>query len=185
MQFWMRRIGMTDSPHIWTRDEEYTAFVTGRWARLVRTGTLMGCGTHEAEDLAQAALVKCYIYWSKVRAADDQDAYVYRILVNTFRSARRRASRHETPLGPWFEGESPRDEFSQVDIAASVDRALSALSMDARKVVVLRYFADLSERQTAEVLQIPTGTVKSRLSRALAQLAADRNLIDVPGWSTS
>jgi len=48
---------------------------------------------------------------------------------------------------------------------------------------VLRYFADLSERQTAEVLGVPTGTVKSRLSRAIAAMADDPDLADVPGWS--
>lgn len=57
------------------------------------------------------------------------------------------------------------------------------LSKQQRRVVVLRYFADLSERQTAEVLGVPTGTVKSRLSRAIAAMADDPDLADVPGWS--
>lgn len=51
--------------------------------------------------------------------------------------------------------------------------------------MVLRYFADLSERQTADVLKIPAGTVKSRLSRALSQLETDQNLVDLPGWSAT
>ena len=166
------------------RDEEYTAFVTGRWVRLVRAASLMGCDLHEAEDIVQATLVKCYVSWSKVRRADDPDAYVYRILVNTLRSARRSRSSQERPIGPDDRPAAP-DSYAAFDLAASVDRALATLSLEARQVVVLRFLADLSERQTADVLGIPAGTVKSRLSRALAQLAADRTLADLPGWSTS
>ncbi len=52
----------------------------------------MGCDANEAEDWAQTTLVTCYVSWSKVSKTDDQDAYVYRILANTLRSARQRRS---------------------------------------------------------------------------------------------
>jgi RNA polymerase sigma factor (sigma-70 family) len=61
----------------------------------------------------------------------------------------------------------------------AMDRALGRLSQPLREAVVLRYFTQLSERETAEVLGIAPGTVKSRLSRALAQLSADSHIIDL------
>ncbi len=70
------------------------------------------------------------------------------------------------------------------DVADLVQRALAGLSVANRQVVVLRFFADLTEQQTADALGIPTGTVKSRLSRAFAQLAEDAHLIELGRRST-
>ncbi len=82
--------------------------------------------------------------------------------------------------------EAAVDDFTgRVDTADAVARALSALSQPHRDVVVLRYYAHLAEQQIADVLAIAPGTVKSRLSRALAQLAADTNLADLPGGSST
>ena len=62
-------------------DEEYSAYVSARWSTLMRSAILLGCQVHEAEDLVQATLVKCYVAWDKVRKAHDKDAYVFRVLV--------------------------------------------------------------------------------------------------------
>jgi RNA polymerase sigma-70 factor (sigma-E family) len=163
-------------------DEEFSVFVAERWPTLVRVARLIGCSPSEAEDLVQAALVKCYVAWSRVRRADDRDAYVYRVLLNTHRSALRRMSSRETPadLGAHSHAGS---EVEAAELTTSVEAALARLSAQARDVVVLRYYVDLSERQTAEILGIPAGTVKSRLSRALAQLSEDPSLVGLPGWS--
>ena len=166
-------------------DDEYTAYVAARWSTLIRSARLLGCSAHEAEDLVQAALVKCYVSWSRVAAADDPDGYVYRVLLNTRRSMLRKVSSAQL-LSKWQQPE-PRDgssDYDAVDLTASVERALGSLAPKARQVVVLRYFADLSEKQTADVLRLPPGTVKSRLSRALTQLAKDPHLADLPGWSS-
>ena len=72
------------------RDNEYADFVTARWARFVKAGLLLGNTQTKAEDLAQTALVRCYVAWSKLRAATDRDAYAYRILLNCHRDSRRR-----------------------------------------------------------------------------------------------
>jgi RNA polymerase sigma-70 factor (sigma-E family) len=164
-------------------DEEFSLFVAERWTSLVRAGRLIGCSASEAEDLAQTALVKCYVSWSRVQAADDRDAYVYRVLVNAHRSAMRRMSSRETPADV---SRARRDEATadSAELSTSVERALARLAPQAREVVVLRYYVDLSERQTADALGIPAGTVKSRLARALAQLSEDPSLADLPGWST-
>lgn len=166
-------------------DQDFSAFVQSRWARLVRTATLLGCGLHESEDIVQATLVKCYVAWPRVSRARDRDAYVYGMLVNTLRSVRRRRSSTEL-----VSAELPQpllrapDDIEHAEVAATVHQALEKLSVPERQVVVLRYFTDLSERQTAEALAVPTGTVKSRLSRALARLAGDANLVDLSGRSS-
>ena len=66
-------------------------------------------------------------------------------------------------------------------IADAVHRAMAGLSKDQQEVVVLRYFVQLSEAQTAAVLGIPAGTVKSRLSRSLAHLSASNHLAEFAG----
>ncbi len=71
-------------------DEEYSVYVGARWPALLRSAVLLGCTVHEAEDLVQASLVKCYVSWDKVMRATDRDAYVYRVLVNTHRSNHKR-----------------------------------------------------------------------------------------------
>lgn len=78
-------------------DERFSAFVAGRWPTLVRAARLLGCSAHEAEDLAQASLVKVYVGWSKVERADNPDSYVYKILLNTHASALRKRSSGERP----------------------------------------------------------------------------------------
>ena len=79
-------------------EAEYSAFVAERWSPLVRTAVFLGASAHEAEDLVQATLLLCYRKWDRVRAADDRDGYVYRMLLNVLRSDRRSAWwRHRSP----------------------------------------------------------------------------------------
>lgn len=160
-----------------SRDEEFAEFVTARWARFVKSAVLLGCAPAEAEDLAQTAMARCYVAWPKVSAARDRDAYAYRILLNCHRDSRRRHWWRERPTGELPEVTATDDTVSS-DIAVDVERALSRLSTPAREAVVLRYFAHLSEQEMAAVLGVAPGTVKSRLSRALAELSRDSSLAD-------
>ncbi len=167
------------------RDEDYAAYVNARWAALVRATCLLGCSRTDAEDVVQATLVRCYVSWSKVLGAADRDAYVYRMLVNALSTSRRRRWWSEHPTAEMPVVRDPVDDFDQAELAHSLRRALGDLEAESRAVVVLRYYADLTERQTAEVLGIAVGTVKSRMSRALARLAADPHLSDLPGGTPS
>jgi len=168
-----------------TADDDYSAYVAARWSTLIRAARLLGCSADEAEDVVQAALVKCYVSWSKVSTAGDRDGYVYKVLLNTRRSLLRKAgSAQLVGKAQQLEPSSGSDDYDAVDLTESVERALRSLTPTARQVVVLRFFVDLSEKQTADALGVATGTVKSRLSRALAQLSKDPHLADVPGWST-
>ena len=170
-------------------ESAYADYVEQSWPTLVRAAVFLGARPHEAEDLAQTTLVRCYTGWERVSSAENRDAYVYRMLLNCLRDTRRtrwwkdrqyddelaldRADRAHRASGP--------DAAERVAVADAVHRALGTLTKPNRDVVVLRYFVQLTERQTAEVLGVPPGTVKSRLSRALAHLAANDHLLDLSG----
>lgn len=160
------------------RDEEFSEYVAARWPRLVRSAVLLGCSPAEAEDITQTALTQCLVSWSKVRRAADRDAYVHRVLINTFVSSRRRRWHGERPTGDLPE-RAIGDDTDAVDLADAVSRSLGRLSHDQRVAVVLRYFAHLTEEQMTVVLRVARGTVKSRLSRALKTLADDPNLSEL------
>lgn len=168
MRAWVRRVGV--------REQELEEYAAARWPRLVRAAVLLGCTPHEAEDVVQSALVRCFVHWKRVRSADDRDAYVHRILVNTLADTHRRRSRSELPTVLVPDRPVP-DDTGAVDDRDALDRSLARLTPEQRGVVVLRYYLHLSEQQTARALGIPPGTAKSRLSRALATLAADPSLV--------
>lgn len=163
-------------------EDEYAEFVTERWPTLVRAAVFLGASPHEAEDIAQATLVLCYRKWSRVRAATDRDAYVFTMLMNTLRSDRRSAWWRKRDGQPLPEG-AIGDTSEANATSDAVHRAMSTLTPDQQHVVVLRYFVQLTEAQTAAVLGVPIGTVKSRLSRSIAALSASHHLADFAGGS--
>ena len=152
---------------------DFTTYVAQRRTRLVRTAVLLGCPRADAEDIVQTALLKCYRSWRRVARADRPDAYVHRVLVTTLADARARRWHGELPT------ENLPEEADDLDPTGgiAVRRALAALSPEHREVLVLRFYADLSERDTAVALGVAPGTVKSRTSRALAALAP---LVEAP-----
>lgn len=150
-------------------EDDFAAYAAGRWPALVRAAMLLGCSAADAEDLAQSALVKTWSHWSRVRQAVEPDAYVYRILVNTLSTDRRRKWHGERPTSRLPE-RAEADHTADVALRDAVVTALRFLSVEQQQVLVLRYVADLTERATAEVLGIAIGTVKSRASRGLAAL---------------
>jgi RNA polymerase sigma-70 factor (sigma-E family) len=152
-------------------DAEFVALVRRRWDVLVRTAVLLGVRPAEAEDVVQTALIRCYRHWDRVGAADNRDGYVHRVLVNTVIDAARRRSWHETPVEAMADADpaAPDDPDLRLDLA----RRLAGLPEGQRAAIVLRFYLDLSERETAAVLGIAPGTVKSRVARALGALAND------------
>lgn len=161
-------------------ETQFREFAERRWPDLVRATVFLGAGAHEAEDLAQQTLIRCYTRWTMVSAAANVEAYVYRILLNQLRDARRtRWWRGRVDVDPETADAAGPDGTDGFAVADAVHRALEDLTKPQREVVVLRYFVQLTEAQTAEVLGIPAGTVKSRLSRSLAQLASSHQLADL------
>lgn len=156
---------------------DFDDYCAARWRPLVRSAVLLGCSLPEAEDVVQAALEKTYRHWDRVRRARSVDAYVHRAVLNALRTSRRRRWWGEVPT------ETLPDDAADSAGASGIDvrRALMALPHPQRQVIVLRFYSDLTELATAEVLGVPLGTVKSRTARAIASLAGNPLLMSMDG----
>jgi RNA polymerase sigma-70 factor (sigma-E family) len=156
------------------REAEFEAFVLGRQPALFRLAFLLAGDRHHAEDLVQRTLERTYQHWRRVAAAGNPEAYVRRILVNSAADWRRsRRYMQEQSLDAALALPSPGDDSAErVESHDAIVRAMSGLPPRMRAVLVLRYFEDLSEAETASVLGCSVGTVKSQASRGLARLRA-------------
>ncbi len=152
------------------RDAEFTAYLHARQPSLLRTAYLLTGDRHQAEDILQTALAKLYLAWDKVNDRNSIDAYVRRIMVNENNSLWRRAwKRREFTTEQLPEGDPHLDAYDE-GLSGALWDVVQTLPPKARAVVVLRYYEQLSEAETADVLGISVGTVKSQSSRALAAL---------------
>jgi RNA polymerase sigma-70 factor (sigma-E family) len=142
----------------------FTEWATSRQHALLRTAYLLSGDRGRAEDLVQEALVKVAVRWSRL-ASGSPEAYARRIIYRDNVSFWRR--RHDVLLAELPEGTAPAPESEPRLMVVS---ALAQLAPRQRAVLVLRYFEDLTEAQTADVLGISVGTVKSQASNALARL---------------
>ncbi|MFJ9818135.1 SigE family RNA polymerase sigma factor [Streptomyces sp. NPDC101151] len=158
------------------RDEEFQSFVIGRWPRLMRTAFLLTGEQHAAEDLVQSTLERVYVAWRKVGSADDPEAYVRRVMINAH--ARRHRRRLKEFLAPRDDSGLVRempdtgDRIAQADDRSALLKALAHLPARQREAVVLRYWEDLTETQTAEAMGCSVGTVKSNTAKGIAKLRA-------------
>jgi RNA polymerase sigma-70 factor (sigma-E family) len=149
----------------------FEGYVRARTAALSRIAYLLTADQHLAEDLVQQTFLRVVPRWARVVAAGDPDAYVRRVLYHQHISQWRRTGRRRDL--PVDRAESPAPDHSDdVAAAVSVQRALARLAPRQRAVLVLRYFEDLSEADTAAVLGIRVGTVKSQAREGLARLRA-------------
>lgn len=159
-----------------TARADFDDFVAARSQALLRTAYLLTRDHGLAEDLLQTALGKAWFSWQKVETRPEP--YVRKILVNTYASWWRRKWNGERPTDelPDHGGHSGRDGHdgtTAVDARHDLSEAIGRLPKRQRAVVVLRYFEDLSEAETADLLGCSRGTVKSQLSKALAKLRVD------------
>jgi RNA polymerase sigma-70 factor (sigma-E family) len=155
---------------------DFSEYVAARRTSLVRAVVLLGCPVSDAEDIVQTALLRCHRSWRRVQRADRPEAYVYRIVVNTLRDARSRRWVGEVPTDVLPESGPDRGDEADHLTGLAVREALAAMTREHREVLVLRYYADLSEAETARALGIPPGTAKSRTARALVALSAHPSL---------
>lgn len=155
--------------------ESFELFVSARSAGLLRTAYLLTHDSHLAEDLLQTALAKAWVSWGRVE--EQPEAYVRRILINTYSTWWRRRWNGEVPTEVLPEGKSAApDPGADCELRA----ALARLPRRQRAVLVLRFFEDLTEAETANALQCSVGTVKSQSSKALAKLRIDPTLMGQP-----
>jgi RNA polymerase sigma-70 factor (sigma-E family) len=158
--------------------ESFDDFVATRSTRLLRTAYLLTHHRALAEDLVQTSLAKAWFSWGRIEGRPE--AYVRRIMVNTYSSWWRRRWNGEEATADLPErgagqGFRPGEDV-RVDDRTDLWRALARLPRRQRAVVVLRFYEDLSEAETAEIMQCSVGTVKSQASRALAKLRVDPTL---------
>ncbi|NUT46495.1 MAG: SigE family RNA polymerase sigma factor [Saccharothrix sp.] len=150
--------------------EGFEEFVAGASPRLLRTAFLLTRDPGHAEDLLQTSLARAWRSWRRVQG--DPEPYVRRIMVNTYATWWRRKWRGEQPTDvlPEPVGASPEDA---VDQREWLWQALGRLPRRQRAVLVLRFYEDFTEAQTAHALDVSVGTVKSQTSKALARLRLD------------
>ncbi|GAA0950492.1 SigE family RNA polymerase sigma factor [Virgisporangium aurantiacum] len=151
-----------------SRYEGFAEFVHARSGVLARVAYLLTGDHQHAEDLVQTALARTAVHWPSVRAGDPV-AYVRRVLYHEHISRWRRRRLRET-LFPRMPDVSQADPADATIDQIVVRRALARLSRRQRAVLVLRYFEDMTEAETAELLGIGVGTVKSHTRDALARL---------------
>ena len=160
--------------------EDFQSYVAARSPALLRTAYALTGNRADGEDLLQTALAKTYLAWERIREREAVDSYVRRVMVNTQTSWWRRRKADEHPTGELPERPSGRDDTADVDLHDALWTALSGLPKRQRAMVVLRYYEDLSEAETASVMGVSVGTVKSATSRALAKLRDSSGLRDDP-----
>ncbi len=153
------------------KDADFSAYMSARQPALYRTAYLLAGDHASAEDLLQNAFAKLYLSWDKIRDREALDGYVRRIMVNEHNSLWRRAWKRREHATDTMPENGTHDTYDD-----GTDHALwsfvQTLPPKQRSVVVLRYYEQLSEAETAAALGISVGTVKSQASRALAGLRA-------------
>lgn len=155
----------------WDADTAVEELYAAHYRRLVRLAVLLVRDLETAEDVVQDSFVAMHGKWRSLRDPDRGLAYLRQTIVNRSRSVLRHRgvqARYTPPVAADHQG-------ADVDVLASDRRArvldaVRALPSRQREVLALRYYADLSEAQIADVLGISRGSVKSHASRGVASL---------------
>ncbi|RAJ61879.1 RNA polymerase sigma-70 factor (sigma-E family) [Streptomyces sp. Amel2xB2] len=162
----------------------FTSYVRARGPVLLRTARSLTANPCDAEDLLQTALTKTYLAWERIQDHRALDGYVRKALLNTRTSQwrKRRVDEFVCDELPEPEPQQGPDPAETQAVRDALWQAVLKLPARQRAMVVLRFYEDLSEVQTAAVLGVSVGTVKSAVSRALVKLREDRQLAtDVRG----
>jgi RNA polymerase sigma-70 factor (sigma-E family) len=153
----------------------YYEFVAARSDGLLRMAFMLTRDWAHAEDLLQEAMAKAWFAWWRV--SGDPEAYVRKIIISTYITWwRRRRWRAEVPTKELPDDVSV-DVMRGADERDAVWRALGRLPAGQRAVIVLRFYEDLTETRTAEVMGCSVGTVKSQTAKALAKLRVDDSIV--------
>lgn len=158
---------VTASLEVGTVAISFDGFFTDHYDRVARALAVAVGDDHLGRDAASEGFAKALQRWSRVQNYANPSGWVYRVGLNWARSRRRKTRREVAPLSTDQQGAT----VNLGDHEPGLAPALAALSVDHRAVVVARYYLDWSEAQISAALNIKPGTVKSRLSRALAELS--------------
>jgi RNA polymerase sigma-70 factor (sigma-E family) len=155
---------------------DFEEFASTQYAALLRTAYLLTQNRATAEDLVQTTLAKCWLVWKRI-ANDDPNPYVRRAMLNTYTAWWRRRWNSEYPTEDLPHTPIPSGDPT-VEDRTDLAEALRRLPKRMRAVIVLRFYEDLTEAETARLLNCSTGNVKSQASRALAKLRIDPSLLN-------
>lgn len=148
------------------REREFEAFVGSSSLGLFRLAVLLCAGDHHAaEDLLQDAYLEAFARWDELRVPEARKAYVRQVMVRRAYRIRSRSRRERQLLEQVGDADGDVRQEAVTDHSTDIWRALGTLSPRQRAVIVLRYYEDLSEEQTAHVLKCTTGTVKTHAAR--------------------
>ena len=151
-------------------DRAFEVFVREHATDLLRLATLLAAGRQQGEELLQDTLAHLYPKWEMVGSAQAPVAYVRRAMVNRLISERRGPRRNELVVAAVPESRAVSDPAQLVADRHTLMGMLAQLPDRQRAAVVLRYFHDLSDAQIAVILGCREVTVRSLVSRALAEL---------------
>lgn len=154
-------------------DALFAVLYTRHRDELVRLSAFLMADSSTAEDVVQEAYISCFRARHRLRDPDVALAYLRRAVVNTARSAVRRrlvAIRHAPRAMP--DGDSAETAAYAIWERDAVVKALKALAPRQREAVVLRYYGDLTEAETAQLMRCSVGSVKAYTSRGLTALGA-------------
>lgn len=160
---------------------EFAEFVAARSTALHRAAYLMVGDVSLAQDLVQEALTKTYVAWPRLRDKGNAEAYTRKAITTTAISwFRRKRWSHERPVEQLPDPGAPGHAES-VTQSQWLWTALQQLPVRQRTAIVLRYYEDLTEAQTAEAMGCAVGTVKSQVFAGISKLR--EQLGDDPdGW---
>lgn len=151
----------------WDAPDSFAEFVRDRHVELLRFAHVLTGDRHLAEDLVQDALERAGVSWRRIRKQDDPEGYVRRTIINRHLNRMRSLRRERLVADP--------PDVASADVEHEGDhlwRLLARLPRQQRAVLVLRFYLDLSEAQTAEMLGCSVGAVKSNASRGMTKLRA-------------
>ena len=146
----------------------FAAVAIATYARLNSVAYAILRDRHAAEDATQQAMVTAWLELPRLRDPERFEAWTYRLVVNACHAEARRARRWMSSMSAGSQAEpASRDETGGVADRDQLERGFRQLSVEHRAVVVLRHYLDLSYEEVAQALGLPTGTVRSRLYRAM------------------
>jgi RNA polymerase sigma-70 factor, ECF subfamily len=154
--------------------EAFAELVRGTYDGLARTARLILRDDDLAADAVQESLVAAWVHLKSVRDPDRFGVWLHRLVVHACYREARRSNRRSVlaitaePVDPATRG----DPLGPIAISDQLERAFRRLTPDHRAVLVVHHYLGLRDDEAALVLDVPAGTVKSRLSRATSALRA-------------